>query len=758
MRRFVFCFVLLCGFFPALHGLFIKDIVVRGIVRIDRSFVLSHISVRKGQDVSEADLEKMLQELFLTGLFADVKGQIKNQTLYITVTENEVFNRIVFEGNKKIDSEALSKEIDLKPRQVYTPYRVQKAAQQVRDLYRMKGHVGAVVEPKIIRRPQGRVDLIFEIQDGRPQKIDAILFQGNKHFSASDLRGVVLTKESRWWRFLSSADTYEPDRLVYDRELLYRHYRDHGYADVDVVSVLTELSSNQQHFYITFHVQEGDLYHFGTIDLTSKVPDFDVKELRSLLEPQEKNVFNYSKIERTVFNINRFLSEKGLFYGVETDIRTDKEGKKIHVTFVIVPKKPMYVGNIWVRGNIATNDDVIRRESIVAPGDPLTNFKIERTRQKITNLDFFKAVDVQVEDVPETPDQKDVVIQVEDKSTGELMFSGGYSTADGPLFEVKAAERNFLGRGQELEFKGTVARRTKGVVLGFMEPYFLSRRLEAGVDCFAQQTRQDTLGSFQGGYSRNYLGAGSRLGFYLDTYLFERFRYSIRKETFKNNKTQSVFYQEMGRDVVSQLGHDLIYDRRNNMAEPTGGGYCGLTTNYAGLGGSVHFLGNDVMFGYYWALDNDRDLIVRLRGRYGIIVGCGGPLRVTDHLFMGGESVRGFEEVGIGPRDGTTGDAIGGRQSFLTNIELSYPLGKKSFGLTGFLFNDWGSLWSSGEASGPYGDRIVSNQFFIRNSVGFGIRFQSPFGLLGFSLGFPMKKMKGVDKRQVFRLNIGTEF
>lgn len=757
MKRFCFC-VCLFAFSQSLCSVVVQKIVVKGAVRIDRSFVLSHIPFKKGQDVSDDDLQKMLRDLFATGMFADVKGSIAGNTLYLNVTENDVLNQVVCEGNKKIDSEDILKELDIKPRQVYTPYRVQKAAQRIKELYRLRGNVGAVVTPKIIRRSQGRVDLIFEIQDGRPQKIKSILFQGNKKISDDDLRSAILTRETRWWRFFSSVDTYEPDRLIYDRELLFRHYRNEGYADVSVTSVLTELSPSQQDFYITFHIQEGDVYNFGKVDVISKAPYIKASPLEAIAKKQSWKKFNQSQIEAVTQELNRVLSEDGKFCAVDADIRQNKSARTIDVTFVIVPRKPLYAANVLVRGNIATNDSVIRREAVVAPGDPLTPFRVDQTRQRISNLDFFKKVDISVEDVPNAEDQKDVVIDVEDKSTGELMFSGGYSTSDGPLLEVKASERNFQGRGQEVEARATLAKRSKSVVLGFTEPYFLNRRVQAGVDGFFQHLQQDTLGTFEGGYVRSSYGASTRLGYYLGSSLLERFRYTASKERFKDNKARSVFYSEMGNDFKSLVGHDLIYDKRDSVINPTRGGYGVWSLNFAGVGGNVRYLQNDFTVGYYWAFDDDRDLVLRLRGRYGVLTACGKPLRVTDHFFMGGESVRGFEDVGIGPRDRATGDALGGRQSIFVNFELSHPLGKKSYGLMGFLFNDWGSLWSSGLVDGPHGDLVDADQFAVRASVGFGVRFQSPFGLLGFSVGFPLKKIDKVDKTHIFRINIGTEF
>ncbi|MGB0919418.1 MAG: outer membrane protein assembly factor BamA [Holosporaceae bacterium] len=758
MKSIALFFCLLCAPLLLKADAPLRDVQIKGIVRIDKGFVLSHLPFKKRQMISKQSLQAAMNELFATGLFADVKAVFDKGRLVITVTENSVLNQIAFEGNKKVDDELLHKELKLKPRQIYTPHRVQKAVQHIKSIYRVKGYVGAQVTPKIIRRPQGRVDLVFEIQEGQPQRIKKIVFQGNHRFSDSQLRTVILTRESRWYRFFSNVDSYEPDRLAYDRELLYRHYMNNGYPDIEVLSVITELSPDQTQFYLTFQLQEGKLYHFGKIKMESKAKHVNLKELNDILSFKEGDIFSQEEIEYTTNALTKELNKQGLFCHVRPDVQKDAEKRTMGVTFVITDQKPFTVRSVLIKGNTLTNDEVIRRECQLSEGDPITSYQVDRTRQKLMNLDFFKKVDVHTDDVLEQDNQKDLIVEVEDKSTGELMFSGGYSTADGILFEAKASERNFMGRGQETEIRGTIARRRKSLVLGFTEPYVAGRRLEVGGSLFASDVKQDTQGTFKGGYHERSYGGRLRTGFDLNPYLFERIRYSLHRESFKKSESKSVFYAKMADATVSQIGHDLIYDKRDSAIDPTKNGYISFSTDYAGIGGTVRHFTNQLTAGYYFALDRDRDFVVRIRASYGLVLPAGKPLRVMDQFFMGGSNIRGFEESGVGPRDQTTGDAIGGQQMLASNLELSFPLGPYDFGLKGFIFNDWGSLWDSSHGNGPNANIIQSNAFSLRSTVGVGLRWRSPIGLIGFSLGKAVRKVNGADRTQVFRLNYGTDF
>jgi outer membrane protein insertion porin family len=716
---------------------------------------MSYIPFKAGENISDDALETALQALFATELFADIKAQFRGETLELKVVENQTINQIAFEGNKKIDDDIFKAEIGVHPRQVYTAERIQNAINKIRWLYRIKGYYGASIIPKIIRLPQGRVNVIFEIKEGKSFAVNSITFVGNRAFSDATLRDRISTQESRWYRFFSSDDIFDRDRLSYDRELLQRYYGDFGYLDFQILSTTAELSHEDQGFYITFNIFEGKPYTIKDIKIKTTIPRLKKMNLREHIEIEPGDVAARNRIRQSITKLEQWLDDQGVFANIEATPQKNEKTHEVSLTFDITKRIPINVRRILITGNQATDDRVIRREMELAEGDILSEHKLETSKWRLHNLDYFSTVNV---DTSKNPDgTHDVDVTVQDKSTGELMFSGGYSSFEGFFIEAKAAERNLLGRGQELELRTKLAKRSKGVYVSFLEPYFLDRRMQGGVDIFYETLRQGTKGDLKGGYTSKDFGLTLKLGYTLVPRLFQNWRYSIARQDF-NNRSDSVFFKNVSKDTLSSVGHSLVYDKRNSMIAPTSGYYISLATDFAGVGGSVRFLKNKISAGTYFSFDDDHDYVLRLKGHYGILTRVGRPIRVVDHFYMGGVDLRGFSEAGIGPRDKKTNDAIGGKQSLLFNAELSTPLFNKDFGLKGILLTDWGCVWKSGKKNGPYGDQIISNGFRIRGAVGIGIRWQSPFGMIGCSWSRAVKYVKGVDNRQVFRLDIGTDF
>lgn len=743
----------------ALFAASVSRITVEGNTRIDTQTILSYFSVKKGATISEDELNKALENLFQTGFFADVIARQKGDTLILTVVENNIINQVAFDGNKAVEDKLLNQELGLRPREVYTPARVQEAAQKIRDIYRLKGYVGAQVEPKLIKRDQGRVDVVFEIQEGKPARVSRISFVGNKRFSDSQLRSVILTKTSAWWRIFSSDDSYEPDRLAYDQELLRQHYLKSGYIDFNILSTAAELSPDQQEFFITFHLVEGERYTFQKIEVVSELPNVDVQALKKEVTFAEGDWFNNLKIESSTDRLLTALEEKGFYFvDILPDLTQDTEKKTVALTFKIVKKPPVYTNQIIIQGNKVTDDSVIRREFRFAEGDPLNTTKVARTKQRLTALDFFEKFDVQPETI--TKDRKNLRVTVEEKQTGALMGAGGYSTADGPLIELKAMERNFRGKGQEVELKGTLARRSRSIFFSFLEPYFLNRHLHAGVDLFTTKTKQDTRGTFKSAYEQSDMGMGLRMGYELGEHWFQRWRYRIERQRISGARSSSPFLQSMiGNSTLSSVGHDFIYNSLDNMIDPSEGYSMGLSNDFVGLGGTVRYLSNTLNMGYYYPLSRENSVVLNIRGKGGYLFKLGKPLRVADRYSLGGAAFRGFGEAGLGPRDRITEDAIGGQKFAVGTVEISFPLGlPKEYDVKGYTFTEWGSLWGSGERSSIYAARIASDGFRMRGSLGIGVRWSSPFGLIGCSFSKVLRKVQGVDQTEVFRFSVGGEF
>ncbi|MGH6928397.1 MAG: outer membrane protein assembly factor BamA, partial [Dongiaceae bacterium] len=443
--------------------------------------------------------------------------------LVVTVVENPIINRLAFEGNSRIGDEELQNEVQLRPRVVYTATKVQADAKRILDIYRRSGRFAATVEPKVIPLDQNRVDLVFEIHEGDITEVRRIDFVGNKVFDDSDLRSEILTQESAWYRFLSANDTYDPDRLTVDREALRNFYLKEGYADFRVISSVAELSPDRNAFFITFTVEEGERYTLGPIDVKTTLKDLDPESLRDDISTIEGDWYNAEELELTINRISDAVGDLGYaFVEVRPEAQKDTEKKIIAITYEIQEGPRVYVERIDINGNVRTLDEVIRREFRVVEGDAFNASKIRRTRQRIQNLGFFSAVDLQTVQ-GSSPDRTIIEVNVEEQSTGELSFGAGFSTTDGPLGNVSLRERNLLGRGQDVRLDFLISGARSQLNFSFTEPYFLDQDLSAGLDAYRTETDRTSNTTFK---ERN-LGGGFRFGWSWSEFFRQNVRYNL---------------------------------------------------------------------------------------------------------------------------------------------------------------------------------------------------------------------------------------
>jgi outer membrane protein insertion porin family len=738
----------------------ISSIEVTGNQRVETATVLSYIDVKPGQHVSEGKIEDLLKELFATGLFADVLIEQVGNRLVIKVVENKIINRIAFEGNEKVKDELLQTELALRPKEVYTPGRVQEAAQKIRDIYRLSGRYGAKVEPKIIEREQGRVDVVFEITEGKPTRINRIIFVGNQRYSESTLEGVIMTKETRWYRFFSSDDTYDPDRLAYDKELLRKFYFERGYADFKVDSTVAELDPDCQEFFITYTLTEGARYQFGKVKLTVDLPKIDPDCLKDLITFSSGDWFNSREVEKTIEQLNTAIGEKGFaFVEIEPKLTRNLEDCTVDVELMVKEGRHVYINRITILGNDRTDEDVIRREFRIAEGDPYNSVLIKRSEQRIQNLDYFKKVDIKQEKTA-APDKIDLKVEVEDKPTGSMQFSAGYSTADGILGSVTMNERNLMGKGYDFYASAQLAQRSRDFHVGFSDPYFLNKPLAGGIDVFHSARKYNTKSQDSIGYKQTKTGMSPSIGYEITEYLGQSWSYTIRKDQINDIHRNASIYllAQRGKWTVSSFGQNLFYDKRDSSIEPTEGYYLNLGDEVAGAGGDVRYFKNSLRAGVYYPLDENRKWVIATKGSVGAMTGIGKVTRVVDRFELGGESLRGFADSGIGPRDKRTGDALGGLLYYKATVELALPLGlPRELGVSGSIFSDMGSVWHSGSKV-KKGHPILSNGQALRLTAGGGVNWKSPFGLIGVSLAKAFVYKKHVDRREVFRVNFGTTF
>ncbi len=728
----------------------IAEIRVVGTQRIEPSTVMSRMALTAGEPFDAALMDRSLKALFETGLFADVTLRREGQALIVQVVENPIINRIAFEGNRRIDDEVLLAEVSLRQRVVYTRTKVQTDVQRLLDLYRISGRFAATVEPKVIQLPQNRVDLVFEITEGPLTAIRKISFIGNATFSDRTLRGVIQTVESAWYRFLTTEDRYDPDRLTFDRELLRRFYLAQGYADFRVASAVAELTPDQEAFIITFTVEEGRRYRFGKIDVTSQLRELPPERLRGLVTTVEGDRYNRERIEDSVAALTDAIASLGFAFG-EVRRRTDRDrdALTIDITYEIREGPRVYIERIDIEGNVRTHDKVIRREYLQVEGDALSSAAQRRSLQRIRNLGFFDRVDVQMQP-GEEPDKRVIVVEVQEKSTGELSFGAGFSTTVGFLGDIELRERNLLGKGQDLRLGLGFAQLEQRIDLNFTEPYFLDKELSAGFDLFHRiNDRQD-----ESSFDEKETGFGLRAGYQLTEPLRHNLRYRLaRREVTNVPDTASRFIrQQEGSTLISSISNEFYYDRLDSRFDPTEGYFLKYGVDVAGLGGSTRYLRNTIGAGYFLPFFS-RDMVLGVSGEAGYIFGIGENVRLTDRFYLGDRSLRGFDFRGVGPRDLGTDDALGGNRMARGTVELRFPLGfPKEFGVTGLAFSDFGMLTDIEES----GDDIA-DEGSLRVSVGIGISWRSPVGPVRVEYAVPVVK-EDFDREQRFRLRFGTRF
>lgn len=729
----------------------ITEVAVSGLERIEPATVESYLDVKVGEKLTPAKRNQSLKALYASGLFSDVAIDQKGSILTVEVTENPQINQLAFEGNKRIEDEDLQKEITLKPRSIYTRAKALADTDRILGLYRRSGRYAARVEPKIIERDQNRVDLAFEINEGPVTEIRAIRFVGNEHFSDKELRGTMASKETRWYRFISNSDQYDPDRFNYDQELLRQFYLRHGYVDFRIVSALAELSPDQENFYLTFTLDEGERYKIGKVSVENNLKKFDASKLEKDVSVEGGDWYNADKINEIVDAMTTTLgNDQYAFAQVKPDVKRNPDTKTVDITFKINESPRVYIERIDIHGNSRTLDKVIRREIDLAEGDPFNKSKLAKSERQIQNLNYFKKVDMQVKE-GSSSDQLIVDTTVEEQSTGDIRVGAGFSTIDGPLVDFQIRERNLLGKGQDLRFGTTLAGRRTQFDIGFTEPYFLDRKLVAGIDAFhVTRDLQDSSS-----YDQKRTGGAFRLGYDLSEKWHQSLKLGAESNEISNvdsDASRFIRDQEGSRSTIS-INHRLTYDTRDSTVKPTDGFLGWVETEMAGLAGDAKYISNRVGGTYYIPVTENWTL--SQMGEVGNIFGYGGEdVEINERFFIGSQTMHGFAYGGLGPRDISTDDALGGNNFYRGSTELDFPISvDKDLPLTGHAFVDYGSVWGIDEPSSP----DLVDDASLRVAAGLGVSWDSPFGPLRLDVSQPVVK-QDYDEKETIRFSFGTNF
>ena len=726
----------------------LTDIRVVGNQRVDPGTVLSYMRLEPGDRYDRGRLDESLKALYATGYFKDVQFLRQGSALIVQVQENPVINRIVFEGNRRIEDDVLAAELQLKPRLVYTLSRAQADAQRIVEVYRRSGRFSVEVEPKLIELEQNRVDLVFEIEEGELTEIRRIVFIGNKRFSDGQLRSEINTEESRWYRFLSSNDIYDPDRLAFDQELLRKFYLRNGYVDFQVISSIAELAPDREGFIITFTLEEGEQYDVASVDVVSELPDLPAEALKPFVTVEVGEHYDIDAVDESVDDITDEVGRFGYaFVDVRPRVNRRSDEKVVEITFEVGEGPRVYIDRIEIVGNVRTLDSVIRREMQLAEGDAFNRAKVRESERRIRRLGFFEKVEIK--NTPtDAPDRTRLTVEVVEQSTGELSFGAGVSSDSGLLANASIRERNLLGKGQDLLLSFGLSFDDAELDLSFTEPYFLNRPLAAGFDAFAAEKDREDESNFK----QNSVGFGFRIGYELDRHWRQTWGYQLRQDDIKADDGASRFIlAQEGRAITSKLTHRISFDDTDNFFSPSEGYRLSLSNAIAGLGGDVSYFSTEARAAVFFPVLDQT--VFSLSGRGGGIVGLFDDVRLNDRFFLGGTSFRGFAVSGIGARDAETDDALGGNFFYLGTAELSFPLGlPDEVGLSGRVFLEAGSVFDVDDDGAGVLDSEAP-----RASIGAGLTWQSPFGPLRIDFGYAVLK-EDFDETEVISFTFGTRF
>jgi outer membrane protein insertion porin family len=746
---------------PTARGGVIAQIRVEGTQRIEQETVISYLTVSIGQAFDTESVDLSLKRLFATGLFADVVMRREGNDLVVHVVENPIINRVVFEGNKAKKEEDLSKEVEIRPRTVFTRARVQADVTRVVELYRRAGRFAAKVTPKVVELPQNRVDLIFEIREGSVTGVGKINFIGNRAFTDRELRKVIVTRQTGLGSIFSSNANYDPDRVAYDREQLRKHYIKNGYADFAVVSTVAELTPDAHAFIITYAIDEGQKYKFGNVTVETTLTELDPKRIEKAINIKPGEIYNADRIDSAIDTITFGAGVVGYaFVDVKQRLNKRADQRIMDVVLQVNEGPRVYVERINIRGNTRTLDKVVRREIRIAEGDPYNRVLVDRSRARIRGLGFFK--EVEIKEQPGTAGDRTILdVAVTEQPTGEVALSLGYSS-ETSIIDLSITERNLLGRGQYLRVDVSTSSLAQQLSLSFTEPYFLDRNLSFGYDVYkvlADYTRFS-------GYKADSLGASLRVGFPLDEYSGFSMRY-LAEETILKIDVASCqlglisrsICDQVGRRASSVVGYSYSVDKRDDPIDPTRGATLSISQDVAGLGGDDQYLKTEVATSYYYPLFGKSSVLSFSWNAGYIWAFSNRPIRLNQRFFKGGASFRGFEIAGLGPRDLLTRDALGGKAYGIGTIELGIPTGlPKDYGVRAALFAQAGTLGLlDSQDIGTIAPGRVDSALKLRSSAGISLFWTSPFGPVRIDMAKTITKAD-YDKTESFRFSAGTRF
>ena len=734
----------------------IRRVDVRGAERTGADAVRSNITIVPGKSFSNTDIDDSVKKLYATGFFSNVRISVSGSTLLVTVSENELVNQVVFNGNRKIKDDKLSTVVQTQPLGPYSDALVKSDIERIREAYSAIGRSDVEITTQTVQVAPGRVNLAFVINEGDRTKIKSINFVGNHAYSDGRLAAVLATKESSILSFITRKDVYNSDKLRADEEALGKFYYDHGYADFRVVSTDAQLDETSNQYTITITVDEGEKYRFGNVAVESTVPGVNGADLDGLVKTSQGDVYSATKVQKSMEAIADRVSSAGYpFARVVPRGDRDFSSNTIGVTYMVDQGERAYVERIEVHGNTRTRDYVIRREFDIAEGDAFNQTAITKAKRRLEALGYFTKVNISTRP-GSAADRVVIVVDVEDQPTGSFGIGAGYSVGDGVLVEASVEEKNFLGRGQFIRVAvGGGLEDNRSYSLNFTEPYFLGYRLAAGFDLFKNST------SSYDNYDYSEQGVTLRVTAPITDDLATTFKYTYKQIDYDSDGSDYADLSQPYKDLVdasplsqSILANTTVYNTVDDRINPHEGIYASLTNEFAGIGGDSEYYKIYGKFRYFHTLSDEMDLVGSVSVGGGYVTPTGDKLYVFDQFQIGGKEIRGFETQGIGPR--LDGDALGGTTYFTASAEANMPMPfvPQDFNMRLAAFADAGTLYGNKVANSAGAE---GTDMAMRASVGAGLIWISPFGPLRFDYAVPVMK-EDYDKTQNFRFSMAGQF
>jgi outer membrane protein insertion porin family len=755
LLKSIICYLFIVFFASNVHAndVFVKQVEFVGNSRISAETLYAYLEVVPNVSYSKEHLNEAVKRLYDTGFFKDVRISMENNKLVVYLEENPLINKIAIEGNKRIEDKDLLPELSSKVNTVFSQLKLNNDIQRIAALYEKMGRYSVHISAKKIELDQNRINLVFEVDEGKGTNIRQIRFLGNNNFSDRTLSDVIISKEYRFYRFFSSADVYDPEKLEYDKELLRTYYQNRGYAEFKVLSATAELNLERNAFILTYVLDEGIEYQFGELSVENQINDKNTTNFEEILGLGKGKRFSKKIVDEITDKLTNSLGSLGYpFIEIEPMLKPNKDTAIVDVKFFIKPSYKVYINKINIQKNTRTLDKVIRREMRIDEGDPYNINRIQRSKQRIENLGFFNKVDFKNKRTS-SPDKVDIDVEVEEKSTGSINFAGGYNTVLGPIGQISLTENNFLGKGQQVQLGTTIAKKENGVNFSFTEPYLFDYNLSAGFDIFS--TKRDFRS--QSSFKSTNTGVVLRSGYEISERLSHGVRYMIKKETVSDVSPMASIYvrDEAGDRVQSSIGHTITYDALDSRITPTDGYLLKLDQDLAGVGGQTRFISTRGTAAFYKPIW-EKDVVFKAVAKAGHIQGFGGKdVRLNDNFFLGPDYIRGFDIAGIGARDKKTRDALGGKRYATATTEIILPLGLPSeIGLRAAIFHDIGTLYN---VDMKRTNTQINDSSAFRASAGISLIWNSPLGAINVHYGIPYMKQEFDDVRR-FYIDFGTNF